>query len=426
MTLTDWRLAAIVVAFLAAASVISAYFGRPLPTLRKTIQSVEARFSARLHEVLGGIRTVKSFGRERYEAMRLDEVSAETTELEVREGRVAAMIDPLLELMEILGLVLIVWYGAYLIAARAITPGALVAFIVYMELLSEPVSAAGSFYRHFQSCRGVLQRIAEFLDEMPRDSNGLGRARPQGPMTVRFDAVSFRYPGTKRRAVDRVDFETQPGQLVGIAGRNGAGKSTLMDLLLGFRRPDEGRILIANCDVLMWDPDALREAIATMPQEVFLFNASVAENIRYGRLDATPEEIEAAAVAAGLGPLIEVLPAGLDTVIGDRGQNMSGGERQRVSLARLLLKNPRIIIFDEPTSGLDGGAVRDLSQTLVALARLRTVFVISHRPETLEHSTRIILLDAGCLAASGTHAELLATNAAYAALMQGPRRVRQV
>ncbi len=425
MALADWRLAMVVVTFLAVASAVSAYVGRPLPTLRKMIQSAGALLSARLQEGLSGIRTVKSFGRVRHELSRLDEVSREATALEIREGRVGAMLAPLLELMEMLGLVLIVWYGARLIAAHAITPGTLVAFIAYMELLSEPVSGAGQFYRHFQVCRGVLHRLAEFLSDMHPTAGARGNARPEGSMTVRFERVCFSYPGAPRRAIDGVTLEAKPGELLAIAGRNGAGKSTLADLLLGFWRSDEGRIFVAGCDLEAWDEDAWRATIGTMPQDVFLFNASLAENISYGRPDASRQEIEATAIAAGLELLLRRLPGGLDTVVGDRGQRLSGGERQRVSLARILLKDPRIIVFDEPTSGLDGEAVRDLYRALVELSRDRTVFVIAHRPDALELATRVALLDAGRLIAVGTHAELLAANETYASLMNAPQPIRQ-
>ncbi len=419
----NWQLALLVVAFLAAASAVSIYFGRPLPTLRTLIQSAGARLAARLQEGLSGIRTVKAFGRERHEQSRLDALNREAAGLEVKEGRVGALVAPLLELMELLGLVLIVWYGARLVATGAMTPGMLVAFIAYMELLSEPIGRGEQFYRHFQICRGVAHRLADFLNEMHPPSPTRGSARPSGPMTVRFERVGFGYPGATRRAVDGVTFEAHPGEVLAIAGRNGAGKSTLMDLLLGFWRPDEGRILVADYPLEAWDEDARRAAIGTMPQDVFLFHASLADNIGYGRPGASRHEIEAAAAAAGLGPLLRHLPEGLDTLVGDRGQRLSGGERQRVSLARILLKDPQILVFDEPTSGLDGEAVRDLYQAVVRLARERTVFVIAHRPDALALATRVALLDAGRLIATGTHAELLAANGIYASLMRVPQSV---
>ncbi len=423
MARANLQLALLVVAFLAAASTVSVSFGRPLPTLRTLIQSAGARLAARLQEGLSGIRTVKSFGRERHEQTRLDALSREAAGLEVKEGRVGALIAPLLELMELLGLVLIVWYGARLVAAGVMTPGVLVAFIAYMELLSEPLSRGDQFYRHVQICRGVAHRLAEFLNDMHPPSPARGSARPGGPMAVHFERVGFSYPGAGRRAVDGVTFEAHPGDLLAIAGRNGAGKSTLMDLLLGFWRPDEGRILVAECPLEAWDEDARRAAIGTMPQDVFLFHASLADNIGYGRLGAGRHEIDAAAAAAGLGPLLQRLPDGLDTPVGERGQRLSGGERQRVSLARILLKDPPILVFDEPTSGLDGEAVRDLHQALVRLARGRTVLVIAHRPDVLALATRVVLLDAGRLIATGTHAELLATNGIYASLMKVPQSV---
>jgi ABC-type multidrug transport system fused ATPase/permease subunit len=321
--------------------------------------------------------------------------------------------------------VLIVWYGARLVAAQAMTAGTLVAFIAYMELLSEPVSRAGRFYQHIQVCRGVLARLVEFLGDMRPRAATRGGARPRGPMTVRFEHVSFTYPGTGRRAIDGVTFETGPGILLAIAGRNGAGKSTLVDLLLGFWRPDGGRIVVGRHELDAWDQEFWRATIGGIPQDVFLFHASLADNIAYGRLDASRADIEHAAASAGLAPLLRRLPDGLETPVGDRGQRLSGGERQRVALARLLLKNPQIIVFDEPTSGLDGEAVRDLYKTLVELSRARTVIVIAHRPDALELATRVVLLDGGRIVAAGRHAELLSTNALYGSLTKSAPAVRE-
>lgn len=425
MVVTDPRLAAVVVGFLLAASIVSAWVGRPLPTLRKSIQSVGAAFTARLQEGLSGIRTVKAFGREGHEVERLDGANRRLRELEVRGGRVEALLVPVFELMEMLGVVLIVWYGAHLILAGRITPGGLVAFIAYMELLAGPVSRAGKFYRHFQQCRAVSERLAGFLaEETGGDawSGGGASQVPVPPWPIAFERVAFAYPGGARPALAGVSLAIRPGEVVAVVGRNGAGKSTLLDLLLGFHAPAEGHIRVGGVDLRDWNPAAWRAAVGVMPQEVFLFHATVAENIAYGRPEATPEEIEASARAAGLEGLMARLPQGLETVVGDRGARLSGGERQRIALARLFLKRPSILVLDEPTAHLDGEALAVVGDAVASLGRDRTTLLVAHRPETIRRAHRVVLLDEGKVIAEGSHEELLATQPLYASLVASRAR----
>ncbi len=429
MVITDFRLAFIVVFFLIVASLVSAYVGRPLPTLRKNLQTVGAAFTARLQEALSGIRTVKSFGRERYEIARLDKENRRFLALDLREGRVEAFLLPVFDLMELLGVVLVVWYGAHLIIEERITAGGLVAFFAYMEILAGPVSRADSYYRHFQHCRAVSERLASFLSELEpppgAQSQGLPAVLPPEPWPIIFDEVCFTYPGSERPAINRVSLTIKPGEMVAIVGRNGAGKSTLMDLLLRFYDPASGQILIGGVDLRTWDIDVWREAVGIMTQEVFLFHATVAENIAYGRPTATAAEIEASALEAGLGDLLHRLPAGLQTVVGDRGSRLSGGERQRIALARLFLKNPRVLILDEPTAHLDGEALREVASAMARLGAGRTTFLIAHRPEIIGLAHRVVLLDSGRVVAEGTHEAMLASKPLYASLLASWARAQR-
>ncbi|TAJ88468.1 ABC transporter ATP-binding protein [bacterium] len=428
MALTDVRLAVIVVFFLMVASLVSAYVGRPLPTLRKSLQTVGAAFTARLQEALSGIRTVKSFGRERHEIARLDEENRRFLDLDLKEGRVEAFLLPVFDLMELLGVVLVVWYGAHLMIENRITAGGLVAFLAYMEILAGPVSRADSYYRHFQHCRAVSERLASFLSEsevLPaRPAPMLPAGAATEPSSIIFDQVSLTYPGSERPAIDRVSLAIRPGEMVAIVGRNGAGKSTLMDLLLRFYDPTSGRIVIGGSDLRTWDVDQWRETVGIMTQEVFLFHATIEENIAYGRLAASAAEIEACSLEAGLGGLLKRLPTGLQTVVGDRGNRLSGGERQRIALARLFLKNPKVLILDEPTTHLDGEALRDVAQTMVRLSAGRTTFLIAHRPEIICLASRVVLLDNGRVVAEGTHEALFASEPLYASLLASWARDR--
>jgi ATP-binding cassette, subfamily B, bacterial len=419
----DWRMALVVLGFLVVSTAVSFRLGKPIPTLRKTIQKTASQLSARLAESISGARTVKAFGRIGDEIVRLDRLNAEVASLEIREGVVGAWVEPMLELMELLGVAVIVWYGAHRVLEGGMTPGLLVAFIAYMELLAEPVSRSGRYIRHVQTLRGVFQRLDQFLAELEPELVHTGTKAPTGPVSIEIRNLSYRYPGADRAALEQVSFVVQPGELVVLAGPNGAGKSTLVDLLLRFRLPQSGQVAISAVPLEDWDEAALRKTVALLPQEVFLFHASLAENIAYGRHDATQEHVMEAAIAAGLQPVIDRLPEGLKTVVGDRGQRLSGGERQRVAIARALIGDPGALILDEPTAALDGVAARDLAQLARWLSASRPVIMIAHRAETVAAADRLIVLDQGRLVADGGRTDI-AQHAVVAALFASERSPR--
>src|SRR5262249_31584372 len=374
--------------------------GQPLARLEKSVNALYARMGGRLQEVIAGIRTVKSFGRERHETGALNRIGDEMVAAEVSAGKIASKLEPLLELMDTVGLVVVVWYGAYLIFKGALSPGKLVAFIAYMELISEPLQRAGRYYRQLQQARGTLGRIGEFIAEMPPPQRH-GDGAVEGPLTIAFEDVSFAYPESDHAAVDNVSLAARPGEIIAIVGANGAGKSTLMDLLLGFHSPTAGRIVVGGLPLTAWDEHAWRATTAAVSQDVFLFHASLSENIRYGRLDATDEEVEVAARRAGLTALIPRLSNGLNAGLRDRGTKLSGGERPRVALARVLVREPRVLVFDEPTSALDGAAVTDTNRIIRENALGRVTFVIAHSRATVATADRVVLMDHGRLIATG-------------------------
>jgi len=417
MALTDLRLVVLVVLFLCVASVITGYLGRPLPALRKSIQGIGTLLTGRLQETLSGIRTVQAFKNERQELARLDEANRSILQMEVQQGKLEASLTPLFELMELLGVVLVVWYGSFLIVQQQITAGALVGFMAYMEILAGPVSRAGDFYRYSQTCRVVGERLQNLLDDHETLPAHGAKRPPDAALDIVAEGVSFQYPRSTRQVLREVSFTVQPGETIALVGRNGAGKSTLLDLLLRFYDPTEGHMLAGGVDLRQWDLDAWRGTVGAMTQDVFLFQATIAENIAYGRLEASRAEIEEAAHASGVAQLVQRFPQGLETVVGERGATLSGGERQLIALARLFLRQPRLLLLDEPTAHLDTEALYQVGVALKQLMAGRTTFLIAHRPETIQLADRILLLDRGRLLASGAHETLLTQSALYRKLL---------
>src|SRR5438876_2023579 len=408
--------AMLVIGSMVLAAAVPGYLGVPRPGLRRSAQRIAARLTARLQETLAGVRTVQGFRNERYELARLDAENRRILEVELREGKVYALMEPLGDLMELLGLVLVVWYGGHRIMTGEITAGTLVAFIAYMEILARPLGNAEIYYRAVQATRAVGGRLQELLDDHERlQPHGWKRLSGEAwPITV--DGISFRHATSERDVLRDVSFTVAPGEAVAIAGRNGAGKSTLLDLLLRFYDPTAGRIVVGSVDLRECDLDSWRQAVGIMGQDVFLFHGTIAENIAKGQRDATPEEIDQAVREAGLDRLMQRFPMGLETVVGERGTQLSGGERQAVALARLFLRKPKLLVLDEPTSQLDGEALRHVRTALKSLMAGRTTFLVTHNAETIQLAPRVLFLEEGRLVADSTHEALYAGNASYKAL----------
>ena len=277
-----------------------------------------------------------------------------------------------------------------------------------------------------QATRAVGGRLQELLDDHERlQPHGWKRLSGEAwPITV--DGISFRHATSERDVLRDVSFTVAPGEAVAIAGRNGAGKSTLLDLLLRFYDPTAGRIVVGSVDLRECDLDSWRQAVGIMGQDVFLFHGTIAENIAYGRPEATPEEIDQAVRDAGLDRLMQRFPMGLETVVGERGTQLSGGERQAVALARLFLRKPELLVLDEPTSQLDGEALRHVRTALKSLMAGRTTFLVTHNAETIQLAPRVLFLEEGRLAADSTHEALYAGNASYKALWDEQSNGRRV
>lgn len=410
-------LALVIIVFMAAAAGLSFYLGQPLPSLRKSAQRVSARLAARFQETLAGVRAVQAFKNEDHELARLDEENCGVLEFELKEGKVYALMEPLGDMVELLGLVLVVWYGGHLIMAGEITAGTLVAFIAYMEILARPLGHVEAYVRSMQTSRAVGERLQDLLadrEELPTS----GRWSSAEVPSIAFQGVRFGYRGVERDVLQDVSFSVAPGEVVAVAGRNGAGKSTLMDLLLRFYDPREGCILAAGTDLREWDLDAWRGSVGVMPQEVFLFQSTIGENITYGKPGASAGEVEQAIRQSGLDRILQRFPEGLQTPVGERGAQLSGGERQSIALARLFLRRPRLLILDEPTSQLDGEALQLVRAALKPLMEGSTTFIVTHNLDTIELAERVIFLESGRLAADGDHQTLLRKEPRYRALWE--------
>ncbi len=406
----------IILALAPALVIVAMVFARPLRRLSTKVQDAIAASTTTAEEALSGIRVVKSFGREAWERQRYDGdlrgVVGTATRLVTARGLFGAM-------MTLLGfgtLIVILWYTGRLVIEGSLTLGSLTSFLLYGIAIGTSLSSIAGIYGQFQEGAGAVVRVFEIIDERPTirdDPTALALSKVEGGIT--FSGVSFGY-GDERAVLRDIDLEIAPGEVLAVVGPSGAGKTTLCNLIPRLWDVSEGRLLIDGRDVRDVRLASLREAVSLVPQEATVFGGSVAENIRYGRLEATHDELVAAARAANAHDFIEALPDGYDTVVGDRGTRLSGGQRQRVAIARAILKDAPILILDEATSSLDNESERLVQEALVRLMEGRTTIVVAHRLSTIRHADRIAVLDDGWLLELGTHGELLTLDGLYAHL----------
>ncbi len=387
--------------------------------VRRLWHMVWRRF-ARLHAILAdtipGARVVKAFGQERYEVRRFSDALDSHFRATMRAARLWTVFFPSVGFTTSIGFLVVWGYGGYLVIKGDLSLGSLMAFIGYLWRFYAPIQNLTRFTHRLQRAATAAERIFEILDTPPEiqdapDAIDLKEVRGH----IVFDGVSFSYDGINK-ALKNICFEVQPGEMIGLVGPSGAGKSTLVSLLLRFYDPQEGRILLDGVDLRKIKLASLRRHIGVVLQETYLFNGTVAENIAYGKPGVDLEEIVAAAKIANAHEFILQLPDAYDTYIGERGGRLAGGERQRLAIARAVLKDPAVLIFDEATSSVDTETEAKIREAIDNLVRGRTTIAIAHRFSTLQNAKRLIVLDKGELVEQGTPEELMERDGVFARL----------
>ena len=409
----NWTLCLLIVGLLPILILVARFFGRRLKSLSTQIQDHTASLSTLIEEVISGIRVVKSFVQTDREDGRFDLALNRLVSRALQRAGILAVFIPTITLLTFIMAGGVLWYGGKQVIETSMTPGELLAFVLFAGILIGPFGSAARVVSQIKEGQGAMQRVFELLDTTPEVTDAPG-ARPLPAIHghIRFDHVSFAYD-PRHPVLTELSFDVQPGETVALVGPTGSGKSTIANLLHRFYDPVEGRVMIDDQDLRDVCLNSLYRQLAIVPQETILFGDTIRENIRYGRADATDEEVAAASRGANAHDFIAAFPDGYDTLVGEKGVNLSGGQRQRLAIARAILKDPRLLILDEATSSLDSESEMLVQQALQRLMAGRTTVVIAHRLTTIQDADRILVLNKGRIMEQGTHAALLQQDGLY-------------
>lgn len=404
----DWKLAMGAFLVLPAAFYPIVVFGRKVRRFSTGTQEAMADINAFLHETFSGSKIVKIFTMEELEKERFERKTEKLFGVEMKKVMFKALSSPVMEFLGGIGIAFIIWFGGSRVISGESTPGTFFSFLTAVMMLYAPVKKLSKLNNTVQEGLAAVTRIYDILEEPPEI---MEKESPQdldrSVFDVRFEKVDFSYKSDEPPVLKDIDIHVEPGDVLALVGMSGGGKTSLVNLIPRFYESTEGRVLVGGRDVKDLSVKSLRRHISIVTQEPILFNESVKDNIRYGRLDATDAEIEEAARAAYAYNFVKGFPKGFDTVIGELGNRLSGGEKQRICIARALLKDAPVLILDEATSALDAESEQVVQKALANLMKGRTTFVIAHRLSTVAHANRVILLKNGRIVEQGTHDQLM-------------------
>ena len=413
MAMTNWQLALVAWVFVPIVAGRSIMVSMQMRPIWMRVQDLQGRMGTVLQENLSGMRVVKAFAQEQQESVKFSKEAKDLFETSFSANRIMAFNQPLLTGIWMMAMVAVGWYGAYQIDQGAMTGGELGAFMLFLIILQMPVRMLGWIVMMFARAQSAGERIYDILDAESAVQEKPGAIEMKDVKGhVRFEDVSFSYNAISP-VLRGVDIEARPGEVVALLGPTGSGKSTVVNLMPRFYDVTSGRITIDGVDIRDMTIASLRANIGTVQQDVFLFSATIRDNIAYGAIDATQEEIEQAAKAARLHDYIVSQPDGYDTWVGERGITLSGGQRQRIVMARTLLTNPKILILDDSTSSVDTETEHLIQQALAEVMKDRTTFVIAQRLKTVQAADQILVLQDGQVVERGRHEELIEREGLY-------------
>ncbi len=421
----NWKLALLSLAFMPAIAWRTIVTSGRLRPIWLKIQQLMGVMGTTLEESLTGIRIVKGFSRQKEEEQKFSTQAAELYDESIKGARLRAFNIPLMIFLTTLPIVLILWYGGRQVIAGNLTIGNLSQFILYLGMLAMPIRRLGMMVNIFSRTVSAGQRILEILDTkspIQEKPNAIKLGQTKGQ--VSFENVSFSY-NSRTPVLNNISFSMQPGELIALVGGSGSGKSTIANLLCRFYDVSSGRITIDGIDIRDMTMASLRKNVVAVQQDVFLFSSTIRENIAYGAVNVDMQQIITVAKAAYLHDFIQNLPNGYDTWVGERGVTLSGGEKQRLAIARTLLMNPTILLLDDSTSSVDAETEQLIHQALDRLVRGRTTFIITHRLPIIKNADLILLLDKERIAEMGKHDELMAKNGFYRQIYESQLSVNQ-
>jgi subfamily B ATP-binding cassette protein MsbA len=414
----DWKLALIAFFVLPFAFFPVVEFGRRVRRFSRKGQESMADLNSFLHETFAGNKIVKAFGMEDFEKKKFHEKNYKLFRFEIKSIRAKALISPVMEALGGIGIALVIWYGGYGVINGTSTPGTFFSFTTAVMLLYPPAKKLTKLHNTIQQGMAAVDRIFDILETESTIKEKISPVTlPTKPHRIVFEDVSFSYDDTEM-VLKNINLAVNPGEIIALVGMSGGGKTSLVNLIPRFFDVTQGVIRIDGIDLRDISIESLRKQVAIVTQEPILFNDTIRRNIAYGKPDATDQEIEEAAKAAYIYNFIQGLPKGLDTIIGELGSRLSGGEKQRMCIARALLKNAPILILDEATASLDSEAERLVQQALENLMKGRTSFVIAHRLSTIAYANRIIVIIGGRIVEEGNHEALMAKKGEYFQLHQ--------